>query len=112
MNFEALSRKKVFVDNDANAAAWAEHILGASRGMAYSVMITLGTGVGGGIILNNKIYKGKSGAAGEMHFKMRTDKHRKCTCGSWDCFEKRRFSGAYYKRRIRRYRSAVRTVLV
>lgn len=55
--------------------------------MAYSVMITLGTGVGGGIILNNKIYKGKSGAAGEMHFKMRTDKHRKCTCGSWDCFE-------------------------
>lgn len=87
MNFEALSRKKVFVENDANAAAWAEHILGASRGMPYSVMITLGTGVGGGIILNNRIYKGKSGAAGEMHFKMRTDKHRECTCGSWDCFE-------------------------
>ena len=50
-------------------------------------MLTLGTGVGGGIILDNKLYKGKKGAAGEMHFKMRTDKHRKCTCGSWDCFE-------------------------
>lgn len=87
MDFKSLSRKKVFVENDANAAAWAEHIIGASKGMPYSVMLTLGTGVGGGIILDNKLYKGKSGAAGEMHFKMRTDKHRKCTCGSYDCFE-------------------------
>ena len=87
MDFKSLSKKKVFVENDANAAAWAEHILGASKGMADSIMITLGTGVGGGIIINNKLFKGKNGAAGEMHFKMRTDKHRKCTCGSWDCFE-------------------------
>ena len=87
MDFQALSKKKVFVENDANAAAWAEHIVGASRGMPYSVMLTLGTGVGGGIILNNKLYKGKNGAAGEMHFKMRTDRHRKCTCGAYDCFE-------------------------
>ena len=55
--------------------------------MANSIMLTLGTGVGGGIILNDRLYKGKSGAAGEMHFKMRTDKHRPCTCGSHDCFE-------------------------
>lgn len=87
MNFKALSEKPVFVENDANAAAWAEHIIGASKGMADSIMITLGTGVGGGIILNNKLFKGKNGAAGEMHFKLRTDKHRKCTCGSYDCFE-------------------------
>lgn len=88
MNFVSLSKnKKVFVENDANAAAWAEHVIGASKGMPYSIMITLGTGVGGGIILGNKLYKGKNGAAGEMHFKMRTDKHRQCTCGSWDCFE-------------------------
>lgn len=87
MDFQSLSKKRVFVENDANAAAWAEHEIGASKGCAYSVMVTLGTGVGGGIIINNKLYKGKSGAAGEMHFKMRTDKHRKCTCGSWDCFE-------------------------
>lgn len=87
MDFMSLSKKKVFVENDANAAAWAEHIIGSSKGLPNSIMITLGTGVGGGLILNNRIFKGKNGAAGEMHFKMRTDKHRKCTCGSWDCFE-------------------------
>ncbi len=87
MDFKSLSNKPVFVENDANAAAWAEHVIGSSKGMPYSVMLTLGTGVGGGIILDNKLYKGKNGAAGEMHFKMRTDKHRKCTCGSYDCFE-------------------------
>mgnify|MGYP005778358557 FL=1 len=84
MDFKSLSKKPVFVENDANSAAWAEHVMGASKGMPYS---TLGTGVGGGIILDNKLYKGKNGAAGEMHFKMRTDKHRMCTCGSYDCFE-------------------------
>ena len=50
-------------------------------------MLTLGTGVGGGIIINDKILKGKSGAAGEMHFKMYPDRRRKCSCGSWDCYE-------------------------
>lgn len=87
IDFQALSTKKVFLENDANAAAWAEYKIGASRGSTVSVMLTLGTGVGGGIIINDKILKGKSGAAGEMHFKMYPDKRRKCTCGSWDCFE-------------------------
>lgn len=87
MPFISLSNKPVFVENDANCAAWAEHEIGASKGLENSVMLTLGTGVGGGIIVNNKLLKGKNGAAGEMHFKMRTDNHRKCTCGSWDCFE-------------------------
>lgn len=87
IEFSSLSSKNVFVENDANSAAWAEHILGASKCCAYSVMITLGTGVGGGIILNNKLFKGKSGGAGEMHFKLSTEKRRKCTCGAWDCFE-------------------------
>ena len=50
-------------------------------------MLTLGTGVGGGIIINDRLLKGKSGAAGEMHFKMYPDKRRKCTCESWDCYE-------------------------
>ena len=87
INFQELSKKRVFLENDANAAAWAEYRIGASKGTNVSVMITLGTGVGGGIIVNNKLLKGKSGAAGEMHFKMYPDKRRKCTCGSWDCFE-------------------------
>ena len=87
IDFQNLSTKKVFVENDANAAAWAEHVLGASKGCAHSVMITLGTGVGGGIIIDNKLLKGKSGAAGEMHFKLYRDKRRQCTCGAYDCFE-------------------------
>ena len=87
IDFQSLSKKRVFLENDANAAAWAEYRIGASKGTNVSVMITLGTGVGGGIIVNNKLLKGKSGAAGEMHFKMYPDKRRKCTCGSWDCFE-------------------------
>ncbi len=87
IDFQSLTDKKVFVENDANAAAWAEHILGASKNCAYSIMITLGTGVGGGIILADKLFKGKSGGAGEMHFKISTDNRRKCSCGMWDCFE-------------------------
>lgn len=87
LDFQSLSKKKVFVENDANCAAWAEHVIGASKGYADSVMITLGTGVGGGIIVDNRLMKGKNGAAGEMHFKMRMDNHRKCTCGAYDCFE-------------------------
>ena len=87
IDFQSLSSKNVFLENDANAAAWAEYKIGASRNTSVSVMLTLGTGVGGGIIINDKLLKGKSGAAGEMHFKMYPDKRRKCTCGSWDCFE-------------------------
>lgn len=87
IEFQNLSKKPVYVENDANAAAWAEYKIGASKNCPNSIMLTLGTGVGGGIILNNKLFKGKSGAAGEMHFKMYPDKRRKCTCGSYDCFE-------------------------
>lgn len=86
-NFQSLSSKPVFLENDANAAAWAEYRTGASKGSSVSILLTLGTGVGGGIIINNKLLKGKSGGAGEMHFKMRTDNHRKCTCGAYDCYE-------------------------
>ena len=87
MNFLELSNKPVFIENDANCAAWAEYKIGASKGSNISVMVTFGTGVGGGIIINNKLFKGKSGAAGAMHFKMYPDKRRQCTCGAWDCFE-------------------------
>ena len=87
IDFQKLSSQKVFLENDANAAAWAEYRIGASTGSKVSVLLTLGTGVGGGIIINDRLLKGKSGAAGEMHFKMYPDKRRKCTCGSWDCFE-------------------------
>ena len=54
IDFQSLSLKKVFVENDANSAAWAEYKIGASKGSTVSVMLTLGTGVGGGIIIKNQ----------------------------------------------------------
>lgn len=87
IEFSFLSKRKVFVENDANSAAWAEHAVGAAKSYSNSITVTLGTGVGSGIIIDNQLLKGKSGAAGEMHFKMSMDKRRKCTCGAWDCWE-------------------------
>ncbi len=88
IDFQSLSPKlPVFIENDANCAAWAEHNTGAAKGVSHSITLTLGTGVGGGIVINNKLLKGKSGAAGEMHFKMSVERKRPCTCGTFDCFE-------------------------
>ncbi|MGE5282254.1 MAG: ROK family protein [Chloroflexota bacterium] len=56
----------VFVDNDANVAALAEHLYGAARGADYAVMLTIGTGIGGGLILGGEIYRGASGAGAEL----------------------------------------------
>lgn len=86
-DFSSLSSKPVFVENDANCAAWAEYKIGSAKNMDNSITLTLGTGVGGGIIVDGKLLKGKSGVAGEMHFKTSLGKNRKCTCGAYDCFE-------------------------
>ena len=56
----------VAIENDGNAAAVAEHRLGAARGARHVVMLTLGTGVGGGLILDDRLYRGAVGAAGEL----------------------------------------------
>jgi glucokinase len=56
----------VMIENDANAAALAEHRLGAGRGIRHMVMLTLGTGIGGGLILDGRLYRGAVGAAGEL----------------------------------------------
>lgn len=88
INFKALNDKvEVVLENDANCSAWAEFKTGTGKGLKNIVVLTLGTGVGGGIIVNGSLLKGKSGAAGEMHFKMHTEEKRKCTCGAYDCFE-------------------------
>jgi glucokinase len=55
-----------FVDNDANVAALAEHLFGAARGSENAVMLTIGTGIGGGLILGGEIYRGSSGAGAEL----------------------------------------------
>ncbi len=56
----------VFVDNDANVAALAEHLYGAARGARNAVMLTIGTGIGGGLILGGEVYRGASGAGAEL----------------------------------------------
>ncbi|HEX3294931.1 MAG TPA: ROK family protein [Solirubrobacterales bacterium] len=56
----------VFVDNDANVAALAEHLYGAGRAAQNVVMLTIGTGIGGGLILNGEIYRGSTGAGAEL----------------------------------------------
>jgi glucokinase len=56
----------VFVDNDANVAALAEHLYGAARGADDAVMLTIGTGIGGGLILNGEVYRGATGAGAEL----------------------------------------------
>ena len=79
--------KQVFVENDANAAAWGEAIAGAAKGTSDSIMITLGTGVGGGIIIDGKVYMGSNCAAGELgHIVIEKD-GRPCTCGRKGCWE-------------------------
>lgn len=74
--------------NDANVAALGEMYRGGGRGYSNVVMITLGTGVGGGIILNGKILPGTNGAAGEIgHFPVNDDETECCGCGKKGCLE-------------------------
>lgn len=71
----------VVVDNDANVAAWGEVCHGAARGVAYGLVITLGTGVGGGIIIDGQIYRGAHGFGGEVgHWPYDPD-GEDCACG-------------------------------
>ena len=78
----------VEVGNDANVAALGEQWNGGGKGHANVVMVTLGTGVGGGIILNGKILAGANGAAGEIgHMKVRDNETAVCGCGKKGCLE-------------------------
>lgn len=82
-----LGVKKVFIENDANAAAKAEAMAGVAQGAKYSVMITLGTGLGGGIILDGNVYSGFNFAGAELgHIVIEKD-GRQCTCGRKGCWE-------------------------
>lgn len=74
--------------NDANAAALAESLVGAAAGLKNTVMLTLGTGVGGGIVIDGKIYTGSSFGAGEIGHMVIVHNGRKCGCGRKGCFER------------------------
>ena len=79
--------KEVHVENDANAAAWGEAVAGAAKGTDTSVMITLGTGVGGGIIINDTVYSGFNFAGAELGHIVIEYNGRPCSCGRKGCWE-------------------------
>ncbi len=80
-------RLPVFVDNDAKVMCLAEHKLGAAKGSTNAICITLGTGVGGGVIINGKLYRGLSNAAGEIGHMPINEKGHQCNCGGRACLE-------------------------
>jgi len=87
IDFSLLSKKPVYVENDANCAAWAEYKVGSAIGINNNITITLGTGVGGGFIVDGRLLRGKSGRGGEVGSMKINGRGRECTCHRKDCFE-------------------------
>lgn len=87
--FEQETGLRVFVDNDANASALAEHLFGAARQVQHFISIFAGVGVGGGLFLNGELYRGAGGFAGEIgHTNFMLEHYRRpCRCGSRGCWE-------------------------
>jgi glucokinase len=95
----------VVIENDANAAAWGEAKFGAGRNQAHMMMLTIGTGVGGGIVVNNDLYRGAFGIAAEFgHLRVVPEGHL-CGCGARGCFEQYA-SGSALRRHAREAISA------
>lgn len=86
-----------YVENDVNAAALGELWKGSGIGHENFVCMTIGTGVGGAIIINNKLYKGKGGSAGEFGHFVISKNGEKCTCSSSGCFECYASTGAFIR---------------
>ncbi len=87
---DALSRRvavPIFVDNDANAAAWAEWRFGAGRGESHLVIVNLGTGIGGGFVIHGKVQRGRFGIAGEFGHMQVVPNGLRCECGNRGCWE-------------------------
>ncbi len=91
------------IENDANAAALAEYLYGAAKGAGSVVLLTLGTGVGGGIVLGGEVWHGRDGAAGEVgHVKVHPGGRKCLFCGRHGCLEA--YAGA--QAILGRYRAA------
>ena len=84
---EAALGRPVVIENDANAAALAEHHLGAARGARYSVYLTLSTGIGGGVIVDGRVHRGAFGQGGELGHLVVDPTGPLCGCGNRGCLE-------------------------
>jgi glucokinase len=85
-------RYPITVENDANVAAWAAYAVEAKRAVRNLLCVTLGTGVGGGIVIEGKLYRGSSGSAGEIGHMTLFPEGVPCNCGNFGCLE--RYVGA------------------
>lgn len=78
----------VVMDHDVNCAAWAEHRLGAAAGADISLTIALGTGIGAGLVINSRLYRGAGGVAPEIGHLVVVPDGRRCPCGKRGCLER------------------------
>ncbi len=95
-------RANTFLINDASAAAWGEHHFGAGRGVNNLILLTLGTGIGGGVIINGKLYSGPCGSAGEIGHTTIDVNGPRCSCGNIGCLETLASGTAVAQEAIRR----------
>lgn len=84
---EASTGLPVVVENDGNIAAWGEYRFGAGRGTSDMVLVTVGTGIGGGIVIDGRLFRGAHGAAGEIGHINAVPDGRACGCGRGGCWE-------------------------
>jgi glucokinase len=102
----------VCVDNDANAATWGEKQFGAGQGIAHLICITVGTGIGGGLIVDGQLYHGATGVAGEIgHLTVNLD-GPPCNCGSFGCLEVYAAGPAIVARAQKAVRAGAQTALI
>jgi len=85
---DRLVGRTILIENDANFAALAEHRLGAARGYDHVVMVTLGTGIGGGLVLDGRVQVGSAGFAGEIGHMVVDPDGPPCPCGRRGCWER------------------------
>ena len=86
-SLQAAFNKPLYIDNDANMGALAENRLGAGRGSADMAYVKIGTGIGGGLIINGHIYRGHQGSAGELGHLTIDENGPLCVCGNRGCLE-------------------------
>ena len=104
-------RLPVFIDNDVNLMTLGEATFGAAKGFRHIICITLGTGVGGGLILNGALYRGASLSAGEIGHMPVSRKGPLCPCGSYGCLERYVGNEAIVAAARRRLRSGEASIL-
>lgn len=86
-NLEEALTRRVFLSNDADAAGWAEFRFGAARGEENMVCVNLGTGIGGALVLDGRLQRGRFGMAGEFGHQVMVPGGHRCACGNRGCWE-------------------------